>query len=182
MMELIIWGVLSIPLVIISRRSLTNVKCHGFYRFFGWECILWLIINNYKHWFENPFGFYQIISWIVLIYSLFLIIPGVILMKRIGKPGRVREDHTLYTFEKTTELIETGVYKYIRHPLYGSLLFLSWGICFKNPSLSMVIVTIFSTIFFYITGRVEELENIDYFGDGYRNYMKKSKMFVPHLL
>lgn len=182
MVEFIIWCFLSIPLVIISRRNLFHPKHHGFYRFFGWECILWLVINNYSYWFENPFRINQIISWIVLIYSLFLLIPGVILLKRLGKPDRARTDNALYDFEKTTKLAETGIYKYVRHPLYGSLIFLSWGICFKNPALSMVIVTIFSTIFFYVTSRVEEQENIDYFGDRYRDYMKKSRMFIPYLL
>ena len=181
MTEIIIWCILSIPLVIISRRSLFHLRAHGLYRFFGWECILWLIIKNYRHWFENPLGSNQIISWIVLLYSLILIVPGVMLMKKIGKPESVRKDDTLYLFEKTTELIETGIYKYVRHPLYGSLLFLSWGICLKNPTLELVIVTIFSTIFFYITARVEEAENVNYFGCKYEVYMKRSRMFIPYI-
>lgn len=181
MTEIIIWCILSIPLVFISRRNLFHLKHHGLYRFFGWECILWLIINNYKYWFENPLGSNQIISWVFLIYSLYLVVPGVTLIKKIGKPDPVRKDDTLYSFEKTTEMIETGVYKYVRHPLYGSLLFLSWGICLKNPTLDLVLVTIFSSICFCITAKVEEAENIGYFGDKYTDYIKRSRMFVPYI-
>lgn len=44
-----------------------------------------------------------------------------------GKPASHRHDETLMSFEKTTALVTTGIYRRIRHPLYGSLLFLAWG-------------------------------------------------------
>ncbi|OGW39433.1 MAG: hypothetical protein A2Y97_02570 [Nitrospirae bacterium RBG_13_39_12] len=182
MAELIVFGILSILLVIISWRTLFNIKSHGFYRFFSWECILWLAVNNYRYWFDNPFCIKQIFSWISLFYSLFLVIIGIKLMKRAEKTQKNRVDNALYRFEKTTELIETGIYKYVRHPLYGSLLFLTWGIYFKNTTPVLLMVSVISTIFLYLTARVEEKENITYFGEKYRDYMKRSKMFVPFLI
>jgi protein-S-isoprenylcysteine O-methyltransferase Ste14 len=180
--KLIVFGTLSIPVVIISWRTLFNIKSHGFYRFFSWECILWLIVNNYRYWFDNPFSIKQIFSWVFLFYSLFLVIIGIKLIKRVGKSQKNRDDDTLYQFEKTTELIETGIYKYIRHPLYGSLLFLTWGIYFKNTTPGLLIISVISTILLYLTARFEEKENITYFGEKYRDYIKKSKMFVPFLI
>jgi len=88
---------------------------------------------------------------------------------------------TLFQFEKTTELIETGIFKYIRHPLYGSLVFLSWGVFFKNTTLPLFLVSVFSTLMLYITARFDEKECVQYFGDKYSEYMKRSKMFVPFL-
>ena len=49
-------------------------------------------------------------------------------MKRIGKPDKKRNTKNLYQFEQTTELVDKGIFKYIRHPLYSSLIFLTWGI------------------------------------------------------
>jgi protein-S-isoprenylcysteine O-methyltransferase Ste14 len=181
MIEYICFGALSVPLILISRRSLLNPKSHGFYRFFSWECILLLLIVNYKYWFVNPLGTAQIFSWIFLIYSLILLIPGITLMKKIGKPATDRQDHTLHKFEKTTELIETGIFKYVRHPLYGSLLFLTWGICLKNSVLSLIVISILSSIFLFVTAKIEERENIGFFGERYIDYIKRSKMFVPYL-
>jgi len=181
MTEFIIWVILSIPIVFISRRSLLHVSSHGFYRFFAWECILWLIIVNIKFWFANPLGLAQIFSWIFLFYSLFLIIPAVMLIKKTGKRQKNRQDDTLYSFEKTSELIQTGIFKYIRHPMYSSLLFLTWGVCLKNPEPTLIIISILSSIFLYVTAIIEEREDIKYFGDKYKEYIKKSKMFVPYV-
>ena len=180
-MEPLIFAVLSIPLIIISRRSLSDFKSHGFYRFFGWEGVLWLLIINYKYWFDYPFSVVQIVSWILLLYAGILVLFGIIYMKKLGKAKAERKDDELYTFEKTTELVQKGIFKYIRHPLYGSLLFLTWGACLKNPEPSLDIIAFFSTIFFYLTAKIEEDEDIKYFGDKYREYMTKSKMFVPYI-
>jgi protein-S-isoprenylcysteine O-methyltransferase Ste14 len=180
--ELIAFAALSAVIIIFSWHVILNFKAHGFYRFLGWECLAWLLVNNFKHWFENPFSIFQIISWILLFYAMFLIIVGVILMKTKGKADKTREDTTLYSFERTTELIEIGIYKYIRHPLYGSLVFLIWGIFFKNPAIDLLVISIIATVFFFATSMIEEKEKIKYFGEKYRDYMKRSKMFIPFLV
>ena len=181
MFELIIWIILSIPLFIISRRSLLHVSSHGFYRFFAWECILWLIIINCRYWFTNPFSIAQIFSWIFLFYSLFLLVPAVQLMKKLGKPQENRSGDILYSFEKTSELVQSGIFKYIRHPMYGSLLFLTWGVCLKNPEIILIIISVLSSIFLYATAKTEEKEDIKFFGDKYKEYAGRTKMFVPYI-
>jgi protein-S-isoprenylcysteine O-methyltransferase Ste14 len=102
-------------------------------------------------------------------------------MKKTGKAERNRNGETLYQFERTTELIDTGIFKYIRHPLYSSLLFLTWGIFLKNTSTELLIVSVLSTIFLYLTAIFDEKECIEYFGDRYIEYMKGSKRFIPYI-
>jgi protein-S-isoprenylcysteine O-methyltransferase Ste14 len=178
----VLFGILSLPVIIISWRTLFNINSHGFYRFFSWECILWLFANNYKFWFDYPFTTNQIFSWILLFISIYLVVAGVILMKKLGSPKKTREDKTLYQFEQTTELVDTGIFKYIRHPLYSSLLFLTWGIYLKNPTTILFVVAILSSLFLYMTAIFDEKECVDYFGDKYREYRRRSKMFIPFLL
>jgi len=180
--ELIVFGILSIPLVYFSKHVIFNIKSHGFYRFLGWECIAWLLVGNYKFWFQEIFSPNQIISWIFLIYSLYLIIIGVDLIKKMGKSRETRKDGTLYQFEKTTELIESGLYRYIRHPLYGSLIFLTWGVFFKHVTIPLLVITVLATVLFFITSKIEEKENTAYFGEKYLQYIKRSKMFVPFII
>ena len=177
----IVFGVLSLLIIIISWRTMFNVKTHGFYRFFAWECMAWLFASNYKFWFVDPFGIPQIISCILLFYSAYLVIAGLLLLKNIGKPSSVRDEKNLFGFEKTTELIETGVFRHTRHPLYASLIFVTWGIFLKNPQISLLIISLLSTFFLYITSRYDEKECINYFGEKYRNYMKRTKMFIPFI-
>ncbi len=182
MNRIIIFLILNIPAIVISWRTIFNIRSHGFFRFFSWECIIWLFATNYKYWFDNPFSIYQIFSWSFLIISGYLIIVGVILMKKLGKPENNRSEKTLYQLEKTTELIEQGIFKYIRHPLYSSLLFLTWGISLKNFSIELLFVSILSTVFLYLTAIFDEKECIAFFGDQYIEYMKKSKRFIPYII
>ena len=178
----IIFGILSILIIAVSWRTLFNLKSHGFYRFLSWECVAWLFATNYKYWFEYPFSINQIFSWILLIMSGYLVIVGVVYMKKIGKPEKSRNEKTLYQFEQTTELVDKGIFKYIRHPLYSSLLFLTWGIFFKNVLIELLFISMLSTIFLYLTAIYEEKECLNFFGEKYVEYMKKSKRFIPYII
>jgi len=77
--------------------------------------------------------------------------------------------------------VTTGIYRYIRHPLYSSLLLLAWGIFFKLPSLVGGILVITATIFLVLTAKADEAECTKFFGPAYQEYMKRTRRFVPHL-
>lgn len=181
MERLILFGVLSTPVIAVSWRALFSGKSHGFYRFFAWECIVWLLVSNYRFWFTDPFSINQIFSWLLLFFSIYSVIAGVILLKKVGKPGANRDEETLYQFEKTSDLVELGIYKYIRHPLYSSLLFLAWGIFMKNPTTSLFIVAMLSSVCLYLTAIFDEKECLVFFGDRYKEYMKRTKRFIPFI-
>jgi len=182
MMLFPIFLILSIPIAAISARSIFDTKNHGFYRFFSWECILWLIISNIKYWFYDPLSLPQILSWSLLIVAFYLAIAGFIEMKKKGKAGKNREDSTLYEFERTSELVESGIFKYIRHPMYSSLIFLTWGIFFKNATYGLLVISALSSLFLILTSIFDEKECIGYFGEKYRYYMKRSKRFIPYII
>lgn len=113
--------------------------------------------------------------------SLFLVIHGARLLRIVGEPDSERDDPSLVGIEKTTELVVVGAYRYIRHPLYSSLLLLGWGTFFKQPSWAGVGLAAIATFFLIMTARIEEAENIRFFGDAYQNYMKQTKMFIPFI-
>ncbi len=179
--KVIVFIVASAGIAWVSWTSLRDFRSHGFYRFFAWEAILALIVLNLDYWFYEPFSMHQIIAWPLLVVSLFLVIHGVQLLRMVGKPDSKRDDPSLLDMEKTTELVKVGAYRYIRHPLYSSLLFLSWGVFFKNPSWVGVFLTVISTLALTMTARMEETENVHFFGLAYRDYMKQTKMFIPFL-
>jgi protein-S-isoprenylcysteine O-methyltransferase Ste14 len=107
---------------------------------------------------------------------------GVSALKSQGRPNMNREsDPSLLAFEKTTQLVTSGIYKYIRHPLYSSLLLLTWGIFFKLPSFAGGILALTATLFLIATAKADEDECIKFFGTEYQNYMKHTKRFIPFL-
>ena len=182
MLKLGIFVLVSAGFAYISRASLPVLRSHGFYRFFAWECILALFLLNMESWFRAPFSVPQIVSWLLLFVSAFLVIHGVYLLRRIGKPDDTREEAPLLGFEKTTALVVEGAYRYIRHPLYSSLLFLAWGIFFKDvTSWAGLALAAAATFFLTLTGRAEEGENVRFFGAAYQEYIQRSKMFIPFL-
>ena len=84
---------------------------------------------------------------------------------------------------KEQALITSGPYRSIRHPIYtsfllilGATLFISsnWliGLCW----LGMTVLEVLSRIQF------EESLMIEYFGDGYREYMKRTGRLLPKLI
>ena len=177
--KLIVFIALSVGIAWLTRSSIRNVRSHGFYRFFALIIIIAIILLNIDHWFTDPFSFFHIVSWFLLILSLYFVIPGIWALQKMGKPDKKRDDHLLLGMEKTTELVTKGAYRYIRHPMYSSLLFLSWGAVLKHPSWTTVCLVMSSTLFLTITAKREESENINYFGNAYQDYIKKTKMFIP---
>jgi len=171
MVEAILFVLGSIVIVWISLPSLRQPGSHGFYRFFAWEIILGMFALTLRRWFVDPFSWHQVISWILLIICLIPIICGVILLRRVGKPTD--------ELEATTKLVTSGIYRLIRHPLYASLLYLAWGIFFKEPSLLGGCMAVVTTAFLYATARADENECMQKFGEDYGSYIKKTKMFVP---
>jgi protein-S-isoprenylcysteine O-methyltransferase Ste14 len=169
-------------IIYISRASLRSPRSHGFYRFFAWECILGLFLTNMDLWFYKPFVWHQLISWALLFTSLIPLTFGISALKSRGKPTANREsDPALLAFERTTTLVTSGIYKYIRHPLYSSLLLLTLGIFFKNFSVAGIVLATAATVFLVFTAKADETECIQFFGSAYHEYMNKTKMFIPYL-
>ncbi len=169
-------------LLLVSRASLRDPRSHGFYRFFAWETMLILFLLNVTYWFENPFAWYQLIAWFLLFLSIVPVVWGTLLLRKHGKPVEKREqDPTLLAFEKTTNLVTSGIYRYIRHPLYCSLLLLTWGFFFKHPSWAGGALAAVATGFLVLTAQADEAECVKFFGTAYEEYMKKTKRFIPFL-
>ncbi len=154
--------------------SIRSGRYHGIPRFFAFESIFLLCLLNWRAWFHNPFSIHQIISWICLIISAYAGLAGVILLKMQGKPEK--------QFENTTHLVTTGIYHYIRHPLYLSLLLFGLGVMLKEPGLIQCILGSAILISVYFTAAIEEKEMLIRFKGDYKEYMGKTRMFIPCIL
>ena len=181
-MKIILFCILSLPLLFLSRNTLFSLKNHGVFRWVAWECILWIAIQNHRYLIVEKFDLQQLISSALMIVSLIYIVSAVRTMHLKGKASRQRRDRTLFSFEKTTVIIESGVFRHIRHPMYSSLLFLVWGLLLRHIEVTLLIVALMATLFIVFAAKVEEIENIEYFGERYRLYVQRTKMFIPHVV
>jgi protein-S-isoprenylcysteine O-methyltransferase Ste14 len=162
-----------------SRRSLLNPRVHGFYRFFVFEGILALILINHPHWFTNPFSPRQCLSWFLLAVSIFFVIQALILLKRRGGYAQREEAPENHAFENTIRVVEEGLYRHVRHPMYSSLLFLAWGAFAKQITPVTALLVGLTSAFIVAAARIEEKENIRFFGAAYTDYMQRSRSFIP---
>jgi Putative protein-S-isoprenylcysteine methyltransferase len=165
----------SFAIVKISWTDIFGTNGHKFYRFFAIEFLFLLILVNFGYWLKNPFTIFRMITWIILCSSFLLAGFGIYHLLQGGKP-EIRGN-----IETTTNLVTYGIYKYIRHPLYSSLILLGAVTLIKNPSLLATSLFSVATVFLYTTARTEEKENILKFGRDYAVYMKRTSMFFPFL-
>ncbi|HEX2921072.1 MAG TPA: isoprenylcysteine carboxylmethyltransferase family protein [Bacteroidales bacterium] len=165
----------TILIIIISWfLSIRYKRYHGITRFFAFESIFILLMKNMKYWFNEPFTLLHLISWALLIFSIYPVVAGYMLLKRKGKPDS--------NFENTSLLVKSGIYGSIRHPLYLSLFLFGTGVMLKSPDKFQLILGGLNAIAVYFTARIEEGEMIAKFGNEYREYMKETKMFIPYII
>lgn len=182
MAEILVFSIGTLCLALFSWRTFRHPGSHGFYRFFAAESLLALIIVNAAAWFDDPFTLRQLASWFLLLCSLVLAVHGFVLLHRLGKPRAANDPTAEFSFEKTTTLIRAGAYKYIRHPLYTSLLLLTWGAFLKKVALESFLPAVCATAFLIATALAEEKENLARFGEDYTIYSKAAKRFIPFVV
>ncbi len=182
MLRIILFIIGTILLVRFSRRALNNPAAHGFYRFFVFESILMLVLLNQPSWFSTPFTPQHLLSWLLLGISILLIVHSFSLLRRLGGQAERPTMPENHTFENTEQIVAEGLYRYIRHPMYASLLFLGWGAFLKQITFLSVVLILLVTVFVIIAARVEERENLSFFGSDYLDYMQRTKMFIPYVV
>lgn len=85
------------------------------------------------------------------------------------------------TLYKDQTLVMTGVYRYLRHPLYGSLIWMFYGASLVYTNYLVFLATTFIFCpFMYYRARQEEKFLMERFSD-YKDYKKKTRMLFPRI-
>jgi protein-S-isoprenylcysteine O-methyltransferase Ste14 len=182
MIRLAVILVLSVPIIWVSRRSLRHPTSYGFSRFFAFEAVLALVVLNVPHWFQQPFAAPQLASWFLLCLSALFVVWGFVLLRRQGGFRPAAEVSTDYVWEQTAQLVDVGLYRYIRHPMYSSVLLLAWGALLKCVTAPTLVLAATATVALLVTAKLEEAENVKRFGPQYLEYMKGTRRFIPFLV
>lgn len=104
-----------------------------------------------------------ILGWIIIIFAFF----------KIGITPSLR---------KKSNLITSGIYSVIRHPIYSGTLIsvLGWTVLFKSI-ISMIYFPLLCLLYIVAT-ILEEKALIEEYGDEYLNYKQKvTKRFIPFM-
>jgi protein-S-isoprenylcysteine O-methyltransferase Ste14 len=79
------------------------------------------------------------------------------------------------------ELVTSGPYRFIRHPIYSGLLTAMLGTALVDNLLGLIVVAVLVPYFYYC-GIVEERNLAATFPTAYPEYRSKTKMLIPFLL
>ena len=164
---------LSLLLLVLTWRTLNPPSSRAVLRFLAFEATLGLTVLAAPTWFLDPLSWRQIASWILLAASLALAVHAIVLLHRFGAP---RDG-----IEGTQQLVERGVYRWIRHPLYFSLVVLGLGAWLKRPEVWGGLILLALAALVTAVAHVEEEENLQRFGEAYRAYMGRTWRFMPRL-
>lgn len=117
------------------------------------------------------------LSWIGLF--IYFLAAVVVIMARVnlGKQGTgtlvVRENH---------ELITTGLYKYLRHPMYSGTLLGVIGFALVSQSIFISLISFILYFWIFHKRRVYEEQLLEKtFGEKYREYKASSHRLIPFL-
>lgn len=84
------------------------------------------------------------------------------------------------TLKQEPELITSGPYVYIRHPIYTGILLACLGTTLVVGVLWLIPLVLFS-IYFSYSARIEEKNLLEQFPDTYPSYMQKTKVLLPFI-
>jgi protein-S-isoprenylcysteine O-methyltransferase Ste14 len=79
------------------------------------------------------------------------------------------------------ELVTSGPYRFVRHPIYSGLLTAMLGTALVNNLLGLIVVAVL-VAYFYYSGTVEERNLEATFPTAYPEYRSRTKMLIPFVL
>ena len=83
--------------------------------------------------------------------------------------------------KENSTLITTGIYQFIRHPMYTSVIIMMFSIFTSTPTWIEGVLLIVLVIVLVLKAKREESLLLVVHSD-YETYMKKTKLFIPYIL
>lgn len=129
-----------------------------------------VLVDIYIPWFNN-IGVTVIGALLFIISGIFIILGRLQLGKYATGTLGIQEHH---------ELMDRGIYKYVRHPIYGSSIiggfvtFLAY-----NSLLTPIFYTLVMFLVLNQRANYEETILLNEFGQTYEKYVRKTKKFIP---
>lgn len=118
----------------------------------------------------------QINTFLIIFGTLLIVIGGVFWLLAVIK-SRITNSI------KNNDLVTTGIYGYIRHPIYAAFLHITTGIIVIYGNILLFILPIIFWALLTVTmKKTEETWLIDLYGDDYIEYSKKVNRFIPKVI
>jgi protein-S-isoprenylcysteine O-methyltransferase Ste14 len=131
---------------------------------------------------SSIFSFYNIIpvykidelNMVILIFGIILIISGIAFWIHAVLISKINQE------VENNELVTTGIYAYVRHPIYAAFFYIATGLILISQNIILFILPIIFWVFLTVVMiKTEEKWLINKFGNDYIDYSKKVNRFIP---
>lgn len=165
----------------VKNRIIERWGKNGYGNIFKATSVIALVISfllldfwNWAYFLTNPSLIQPI--WLV-IGSAFMIVGLVLAMKAsqvisVSTVADMRSD-------RKAELVTTGLYGKIRHPLYLATILLLLALPMIYPFIKILVYALSLIGYTIIGAYLEERKLIDYYGQQYIDYKQKAGFFIP---
>ncbi|MFX1298500.1 MAG: methyltransferase family protein [Promethearchaeota archaeon] len=118
-----------------------------------------------------------VISYIGIVILIISVLIGLVSRIQIGRYGS-----GLLVIEENHKLISSGIYKYIRHPIYlgGILGMFGFALAFRSCITAFVFLILFFWVYKKRMDQEERLLEAE-FGEKYREYMNRTNRLIPFI-
>jgi len=148
---------------VIRRRNLgESAEAVGMMFFFAIVTIGWLWKNQRVAW----------LAYIGLFFyapSAYCIVASFINLKHRGKPAK--------GWEETTVLIDSGIFKIMRHPMYFGTALWAFAMVLVQQSILSIVLGVMVIVCTFTASWKEDRKMKEKFGDAYSEYMTKVHMW-----
>jgi protein-S-isoprenylcysteine O-methyltransferase Ste14 len=142
---------------------------------FGFMPGIQYIINLGRAGVGNSPGGFPIISYV----GFFLIFLGIV-VNWTGILTLKKQWSSVVIIKDNHQLIDHGIYKYIRHPIYSAVILVLLGFCLALANwISFLVILVPNMISFSYRIYVEEKALEKHFGEKYINYVRRTKRLIP---
>lgn len=136
--------------------------------------VSWLPNDSHLFWFFKPFYIETPRHWNG--FSILFILVG----QSIVVAGMYKLRRSFSILTEARMVIQGGIYRWIRHPIYVGHSLSMLGICFLAPSWSNILVTAIFLVLERYRASIEEKKLVSVF-PAYKEYMKTTGAYFPKI-
>jgi protein-S-isoprenylcysteine O-methyltransferase Ste14 len=179
MVKYIIFAAVEIGVLVWVIEAIRSRVRHEITMSIGYFLFMALCFENFasllpfQYWKLGSILSLRIIGFVLLGIGIVIALTAFFTMKILGKPKKGWED--------TTQLIETGIFSLTRHPIYFAAFLGSTGVFLIKISIFSIILVCVSDVLFFLAAFYEDKWNEEKFGKAYKEYQKKTKLFIPFI-
>lgn len=154
----------------------------------GW-IIAWILLIAYffspwsKHTFFNQPNLPIFASFRTILAQIvgFIFLTSGLIVAIVARKTLADNWSSNVELKKEHKLITSGIYKYVRHPIYTGVSLMGVGTFFIYHSLLSLLFIVVIINFFIFKLKKEEILLLKHFPKEYSNYMKKTKALIPFI-